>query len=81
MADDPDAASGRSEFGFKSLVRNLKDKTELKAIEEALIATNWNRKVAAVKLNISYKALLYKIKQYQIIQPRSAESEIRAAVR
>ena len=49
MADDPDAASGRSEFGFKSLVRNLKDKTELKAIEEALIATNWNRKVAAVE--------------------------------
>jgi len=82
MAEDADDnGGGRSEFGLKSLVRNLKDKTELKAIEEALIATNWNRKLAAVKLNISYKALLYKIKQYQIIQPRSADSEIRTALR
>jgi two-component system, NtrC family, response regulator AtoC len=70
-----------SEFGLKSLVRNLKDKTELKAIEEALIATNWNRKLAAVRLNISYKALLYKIKQYEIVQPRSAESDMRTALR
>jgi two-component system, NtrC family, response regulator AtoC len=70
-----------SEFGLKSLVRSLKDKTELKAIEEALIATNWNRKLAAMRLNISYKALLYKIKQYEIVQPRSAESEIRAGLR
>jgi DNA-binding NtrC family response regulator len=70
-----------AEFGLKSLVRNLKDKTELKAIEEALIATNWNRKLAAVRLNISYKALLYKIKQYEIIQPRSADSEVRTALR
>jgi DNA-binding NtrC family response regulator len=70
-----------AEFGLKSLVRNLKDKTELKAIEEALIATNWNRKLAAMRLNISYKALLYKIKQYEIIQPRTADSEIRTALR
>jgi two-component system, NtrC family, response regulator AtoC len=70
-----------SEFGLKSLVRNLKDKTELKAIEEALIATNWNRKLAAVRLNISYKALLYKIKQYEIVQPRSADSDMRTALR
>lgn len=70
-----------AEFGLKSLVRNLKDKTELKAIEEALIATNWNRKLAAMRLNISYKALLYKIKQYEIVQPRSADSEIRAGLR
>ena len=55
-----------AEFGLKSLVRNLKDKTELKAIEEALIATNWNRKLAAIRLNISYKALLYKIRQYNL---------------
>ena len=69
------------EFGLKSLVRNLKDKTELRAIEEALIATNWNRKLAAMRLNISYKALLYKIKQYEIIQPRSADSDVRTVLR
>ena len=59
----------------------MKDKTELKAIEEALVATNWNRKLAAVRLNISYKALLYKIKQYEIIQPRTADSDLRTALR
>ena len=77
---DPGAGNG-SEFGLKSLVRTLKDKTELKAIEEALIATNWNRKLAAMRLNISYKALLYKIKQYEIVQPRMADSEIRTGLR
>lgn len=73
--------SNGAEFGLKSLVRNLKDKTELKAIEEALIATNWNRKLAAMKLNISYKALLYKIKQYEIVQPRSSDADVRTVLR
>jgi DNA-binding NtrC family response regulator len=54
-------------LGLKSLVRDSKDKTEIKAIEEALIAAKWNRKAAAMRLNISYKALSYKIKQYQIL--------------
>lgn len=60
---------GAPEGGLKSLVRGLKDEAELKAIEQALTATNWNRKMAAARLNISYKALLYKIKQYQIVPP------------
>jgi DNA-binding NtrC family response regulator len=57
------------EGGLKSLVRGLKDEAEMRAIEQALTATNWNRKLAATRLNISYKALLYKIKQYQIVPP------------
>lgn len=60
-----------SEQGLKSLVRNSRDEIEVKAIEEALAATNWNRKKAAVLLNISYKALRNKIKQYGII-PQAA---------
>jgi two-component system, NtrC family, response regulator AtoC len=55
--------------GLKSLVRNLKHSAELKVIEEALLATNWNRKLAALQLKISCKALRYKIKQYQISPP------------
>jgi two-component system response regulator AtoC len=70
-----------SDLGLKSLVRNLKDKTELRAIEDALAASNWNRKLAAVRLNISYKALLYKIKQFQITQPRPEESALRTGLR
>ena len=55
--------------GLKSLVRNSRGQTELKAIEEALSATHWNRKLAAMRLNISYKALLNKIKQYRLEPP------------
>jgi len=68
--------------GLKSLVRGLKDEAELRAIEQALIATNWNRKLAAARLSISYKALLYKIKQYQIVPPGSTRlSEPRTGLR
>ncbi len=37
---------------------------EANAIRDALERTHWNRKKAAMMLNISYKALLYKIKRY-----------------
>jgi two-component system response regulator AtoC len=55
--------------GLKSLMRSLKHSAELKVIEQALLATNWNRKMAAFQLKISCKALRYKIKQYQILPP------------
>ena len=58
------AASSPSDL--KSLVRGLKDKAEMEAISRALEQTNWSRKQAARLLNISYKALLYKIRQYGI---------------
>ncbi|MBV9145143.1 MAG: sigma-54-dependent Fis family transcriptional regulator [Acidobacteria bacterium] len=67
--------------GLKSLVRGLKDEAELRAIEQALLATNWNRKMAAARLHISYKALLYKIKQYQIVPPAPRGSEPRTGLR
>jgi len=46
-----------------------------------LTATNWNRRMAAVKLNISYKALLYKIKQYEIVPPQPSDSDVRISLR
>jgi len=58
-----EAVAGRP-AGLKSLVRSLKDEAEMQAIHRALEQTNWNRKKAAAILNISYKALLYKIRQY-----------------
>lgn len=70
-----DTASTGQELGLKSLVRGLKGKTEIRAIEEALIAARWNKKVAATRLNISYKALLYKIRQYQILPAETAGSD------
>jgi DNA-binding NtrC family response regulator len=55
--------------GLKSLVRSLKDEAEAEAIARTLEQTNWNRKEAARILNISYKALLYKTRQYGIEGP------------
>jgi len=64
-------AGARSPGGLKSLARSAKDEAEAEAIARALDETNWNRKQAAVLLKISYKALLYKIRQYGIAQSRS----------
>jgi DNA-binding NtrC family response regulator len=57
------AATARS-IGLKALVRSLKEDTEAKEIQRALDNTNWNRRAAAAELDISYKALLGKIKQH-----------------
>jgi len=56
--------------GLKSLARSAKDEAEAEAISKALDQTNWNRKQAADLLKISYKALLYKIRQYGIAQSK-----------
>ena len=54
---------------LKLLVRNAKGETERGAIARALEETNWNRKAAARLLNVSYRALLYKIQEYQMVPP------------
>lgn len=59
-----EAANGPADL--KSLVRNSKDEIECEAISRTLKQTKWNRKEAARLLNISYKALLYKIRQYNL---------------
>ena len=53
---------------LKTVVRGLKDEAEREAIARALERTRWNRKEAARQLRISYKALLYKIRRYNIDQ-------------
>ena len=65
------AARGAEAGGLKSLARGAKDEAEAHAITQALEQTNWNRKQAAVILQISYKALLYKIRQYGIAETKS----------
>jgi DNA-binding NtrC family response regulator len=62
-----DAGGGAS---LKHLVKNLKGNAESAAIAQSLEGSGWNRKVAASDLQISYKALLYKIKQYNLTPPK-----------
>ena len=52
--------------GLKAMVKNLKGEAESTAIAQVLEGVGWNRKAAANDLQISYKALLYKIKQYDL---------------
>jgi two-component system response regulator AtoC len=66
MHTSPTGPTGTSEGGLKGLVRGVKDEAEIEALTKALEQTNWNRKKAAALLKISYKALLYKIRQYEI---------------
>src|SRR5208282_888760 len=65
------SATKSSDGGLKSLARSAKDEAEGEAIRQALEQTNWNRKQAAALLQISYKALLYKIRQYGIAEAGS----------
>jgi two-component system, NtrC family, response regulator AtoC len=51
---------------LKEIQREAILKVECEVISKILNQTNWNRKKSAGLLNISYKALLYKIKGYGI---------------
>jgi two-component system response regulator AtoC len=65
--------------GLKALVRGLKDEAEMEAIADALQKTHWCRKDAAKMLGISYKALLYKIRQFNLDSGRAGRSTPSAA--
>jgi two-component system response regulator AtoC len=56
--------------GLKGFVRGLKGTAEIEAISRTLDKTGWNRRIAATELQISYKALLYKIRQYGLEPPQ-----------
>lgn len=64
-----DSASPRR-YSLKAAARAASREAERELILEALARTRWNRKRAAQELQISYKSLLYKLKQIGI-----AESE------
>jgi two-component system response regulator AtoC len=68
--EDPTPEKKKKVVPAKKIWPSLKEvhqeairKAESEMILKALEMTNWNRKKAADRLNISYKALLYKIKE------------------
>jgi two-component system response regulator AtoC len=68
------------EQGLKALVRGLKDEAEMEAIADALEKTNWSRKEAARMLGISYKALLYKMRQFKLDAGKAPRSSPAAPI-
>jgi DNA-binding NtrC family response regulator len=63
MATKRDIQTGLQPTSLKTAARAASVKAERSLILEALERTHWNRKRAARELQISYKSLLYKIKQ------------------
>jgi DNA-binding NtrC family response regulator len=59
---DPNMLQGDS-IPLKEITRRAVQELERKIILQVLQANHWNRKSSARKLKISYRALLYKIRQ------------------
>jgi DNA-binding NtrC family response regulator len=53
-------------INLKVLSKKAAEEAEREHIRNTLSYTNWNRKAAAKLLQVSYKALLYKIENYQL---------------
>jgi len=71
---DLDALGGEFEDGdridLKAISRRAAQVAEKRVIEKVLAQTRWNRKEAAERLQISYKALLYKMKENGLSEGR-----------
>jgi two-component system, NtrC family, response regulator AtoC len=75
VAERAEARTGSTElrsYSLKAAARAASREAEREMILEALARTRWNRKRAAQELQISYKSLLYKLKQ---IGPAGSRTE------
>ena len=57
-------------MSLKEITKRAVREIEKDAIGKALLATNWNRKEAAKRLRISYRALIYKIQEAGLTENR-----------
>ncbi|HZQ91906.1 MAG TPA: sigma-54 dependent transcriptional regulator [Terriglobales bacterium] len=69
----PAAVNGN--ISLKALTRNAVRELETKIIIDALEANRWNRRRTARTLNISYRALLYKLKQANALKNTPAAND------
>ncbi len=63
---------GAEGFYLKELGKKAAEMAEKVVIQNVLQETRWNRKEAAKLLHISYKALLYKIKNYHLNEKKGS---------
>ena len=64
-----DLANGEG-IDLKAISKRAAQIAEKRVIEKVLGETRWNRKEAAERLQISYKALLYKMKENGLSEGR-----------
>jgi two-component system response regulator AtoC len=72
VARSGDAPTLPEDAPLKDVARRAARIAEREAILRALMRTGWNKRKAAKRLQVSYKALLYKIKGCGIVDPRDA---------
>jgi two-component system response regulator AtoC len=59
-------ASSTEDLSLKTISSRAAERAEREIVRRALAETRWNRREAARRLQISYKALLNKIKKWQL---------------
>jgi DNA-binding NtrC family response regulator len=62
-------------LGNPPSLRSLRVEAEIYAISRTLEYTNWNRRKAAQLLSISYRGILYKIRQHGLTPRPRVQSE------
>ncbi len=65
-AMNPGGRSADGRISLPEMVRRVEGRVEKKVIERTLQRTGWHRKNTAAILNISYRSLLAKIKQFEL---------------
>src|SRR5436190_289817 len=70
----PVVPMGAETVSLKEIERQAALRAEGEAVSSMLSRTNWNKRKAAARLQISYKALLYKIKDCGLTDPRITAS-------
>jgi len=81
--DDPDSVQDQTVLfatvpqstPLKEIARRATEQAERRAIARALTTTGWNRRRASRLLGISYRALLYKIRDYSLTPPSKSRTE------
>ncbi|HET7892213.1 MAG TPA: helix-turn-helix domain-containing protein [Candidatus Sulfotelmatobacter sp.] len=58
--------AGREDSAGNLTLRSFRNEAEIRAVNYALEQAGWNRRRAAKLLSISYRSLLYKIRQHNI---------------
>lgn len=81
IAGTSDSPRESSFMTLKNLGRNVKCNAEKPAIEKVLLETRFNRKAAALRLQISYKGLLQKLREYELDGKTSRLSSQAAEIR
>ena len=71
---EPRKDSRPEPISLKEISRKAAMQAEREVIQRTLERTHWNRKMAARLLDISYKALLYKIKECSLDRPPSLDA-------